>query len=265
LALKPQMDKPMLPVVVMPYHDPGGEMVPHLKTILPDLKRMFRRAFVGVTAATVVAQPVTVEWLAADPFFDITYRDPDTGVGEQFRALYAHAAAASAPSEVLHLCFIDRVAYALETAHRAAFMKSVLAVQGIDAPLMFHRSEAAWRTHPQNYCDIEMMATQAGEMMFGRTLDFAWCHLVIQAELLQEIMPGVKNADISMLAEMTLLLRDKLVSKDVDWLAWEDPFLLGRDAVRQKIERENSPRETQKRLAYIVPTLKLIADAINGG
>lgn len=87
------------------------------------------------------------------------------------------------------------------------------------------------------------------------------CHLVIRAGLLREIMPGVKNADISMLAEMTLLLRDKFVSKAVDWLAWEDPFLLARDAIQLKAERENSPLETQKRLAYIIPTLKLIADA----
>jgi len=76
-------------------------------------------------------------------------------------------------------------------------------------------------------------------------------------------MPAIKNADISMLAEMTLLLREKLVSKDVDWLAWEDPFLLACDAAWLKIERENSPQETQKRLAYIVPTLQLLASTIS--
>ena len=65
-----------------------------------------------------------------------------------------------------------------------------------------------------------------------------------------------------MLAEMTLLLRDKLLSKDVDWLAWEDPFLLSCDAAHLKIEREHSARETQKRLAYIVPTLRLLTDAM---
>jgi hypothetical protein len=254
-----------LPVVVMPYHDPGGEMWSHLTTVLSDLKRLFRRAFVGVTATTVAVQPAAVEWLATEPFFDVTYREPDTGVGEQFHALYAHAAAACAPSEVLHLCFIDRVVFALETTYRAVFMKDVLAVQGIDTPLMFHRSEVAWRTHPQNYRDIEMMATRAGEWLFGRTLDFAWCHLAIRAGLLHSILSDVRNADISMLAEMTLLLRDELESKAVDWLAWEDPFLLSCDATRLKIERENSTQETRKRLAYIVPTLQVIADATNDG
>ena len=265
MALKTQMDKSMLPVVVMPYHDPGGEMSPHLEAILPDLKQMFRRAFVGVTAATVAAQPVAVEWLSSDPFFGVTYQKPDTGVGEQFWALYTYAAAACAASEVLHLCFIDRVAYALETAHRAAFMRDVLAVQGIDTPLVFLRSEAAWDTHPQNYYDIEMMATRAGEWLFGKTLDFAWCHLAIRAGLLHAILPGVKNADMSMLAEMTLLVRDRLASVAVDWLAWEDPFLLSREATQLKIDRENSAQETLKRLAYITPTLTAIANSANDG
>jgi len=254
------MDKSALTVVVMPYHDPEGEMVRHLEVILPDLKHMFRRTFVGVTPATSAAQPAAIEWLAADPFFDITYREPDTGVGEQFHTLYAYAAAACDLSDVLHLCFIDRVAYALETVHHSAFMKDVLAVRGMDTPLMFLRSEVAWRTHPQNYHDIEMMATRTGKWLFGKTLDFAWCHLVIQAGLLREILPSVKNTDISMLAEMTLLLRDELVSKDVDWLAWEDPFLLSCDAIQLKVERENSAQETRKRLAYIVPTLQLLMD-----
>jgi hypothetical protein len=257
-----KVNKSALPVVVMPYHDPGGEMRQHLKAVLPDLKRIFRRAFVGVTAATIAAQPAAVEWLSAEPFFDVTYRKPDTGVGEQFRALYAHAAETCTPDEVLHLCFIDRVAYALETAYRTAFVADVQAVQSADTPLMFHRSAAAWRTHPQNYRDIEMMATRAGAWLFGRTLDFAWCHLVIRAGLLREILPGVKNTDISMLAEMTILLRDRLTSLDADWLAWEDPFLLGCDGTHLKTERENSPLETQKRLAYIIPTLQAIAGAI---
>lgn len=252
----------MSPVVVMPFHDPGGEMGPHLKAVLPDLKQMFRCAFVAVTATTVAAQPAALEWLSADSFFDIFYQKPDTGVGEQFHALYAHAAAACAPREVLHLCFIDRVAYALETAHRTAFMWDVQSVQGIDTPLMFIRSEAAWRTHPRNYYDIETMATRAGEWLFGATLDFAWCHLVIRAGLLHAILPDVKNADMSMLAEMTLLVRDRLASIAVDWLAWEDPFLLSCDAAHLKIERENSAQETRKRLAYIIPTLKLLFDPI---
>lgn len=252
----------MKPIIITPLHDPEGVVFPHLFAIEPHLKGIFDHVLLGVTPATCVEQPQALARLKADSFYRVTFRELGLGVGEQFHALYTHAAEIYDADQVLHLCFMDRVAFALQDGYRRAFIADVQGVNAADAPLMFHRSEAAWRTHPQNYYDIEMMATRVGELLFGKMLDFAWCHLVIRAGLLREIMPGVKNADISMLAEMTLLLRDKLVSKDVDWLAWEDPFLFGRDAAQLKIERENSPLETQKRLAYIVPTLQLIASAL---
>lgn len=252
----------MEPVIVTPLHDPEGVVFPHLFAVEPHLKSVFDHVLLGITPSTCVEQPESLERLKADSFYRVTFRQPGMGVGEQFRALFTHTAAVYDADQVLHLCFMDRVAFALQDGYRQAFLADAQSVDASSTPLMFHRSAAAWRTHPQNYYDIEMMATRVGEMLFGKTLDFAWCHLVIRAGLLREIMPGVKNADISMLAEMTLLLRDKLVSKDVDWLAWEDPFLFGRDAAQLKIERENSPLETQKRLAYVVPTLQLIASAI---
>ena len=61
-----------------------------------------------------------------------------------------------------------------------------------------------------------------------------------------------------MLGEMVLLLLDLLSTKEVDWLAWEDPFILGRDPQELKVERENSIGETRKRLAYVIPTLALL-------
>jgi len=249
------------PILVTPLHDPDGMVFPHLFAVEPQLKAVFGQVMVGITLPTRTAQVEAVARLVADSFYRVTFREPGMGVGEQFHALYSHAAAVYDADQVLHLCFLDRVAFALQDGYRQAFLADVQSVDASSTPLMFHRSAAAWSTHPQNYYDIEQMATRVGELLFGKTLDFAWCHLVIRAGLLREIMPAVKNADISMLAEMTLLLRDNLVSKDVDWLAWEDPFLFGRDAAQFKLEREHSPQETQKRLAYIAPTLQAIADA----
>ena len=252
----------MRPIIVTPLHDPEGAVFPHLFAVAPYLKDVFDQVLLGVTPSTCAKQPEAVERLKADSFYRVTFREPGMGVGEEFRALYTHAAAIYDADQVLHLCFMDRVAFALQDGYRQAFVADVQSVDVAGTPLMFHRSAVAWRTHPQNYYDIEMMATRVGEMLFAKTLDFAWCHLVIRAGLLREILPGTNNADISMLAEMTLLLREKLVSKDVDWLAWEDPFLLACDAAWLKIERENSPQETQKRLAYIVPTLQLLASTV---
>ena len=53
-------------------------------------------------------------------------------------------------------------------------------------------------------------------------------------------------------------------TKDVDWLAWEDPFLTGRDACQLKREREESLQETRKRLAYVIPMLQILDAAANG-
>jgi len=44
----------------------------------------------------------------------------------------------------------------------------------------------------------------------------------------------------------------------VDWLAWEDPMILSRDAAELKRERENSLDETQKRLSYVLPMIETL-------
>jgi hypothetical protein len=236
-------------------------MGPHLDAILADLKQLFGQALLGVTRATVEAQPDVVKRFVADDFFDVTFREPNTRVGEQFRALYAHAAATCDPDRLLHLCFIDRVAFALETAHRLAFIADAASVASDATPLMFHRSEVAWTTHPRNYREIEGMTTRAGEMLFDKTLDFAWCHLVIQAGLLRDVLRNVSSPGMSVLAEITLILRDRLRTRPADWLSWEDPFLLGCDPDELKHKRENSVEEVRKRFKYVVPMLQLIANA----
>ena len=53
------------------------------------------------------------------------------------------------------------------------------------------------------------------------------------------------------------MLRNELQTKHVDWLAWEDPFIYGRDTEQLKAEREQSPAETRQRLAYLTRMLAL--------
>jgi len=82
---------------------------------------------------------------------------------------------------------------------------------------------------------------------------------------LHEIMPLVKNPDMSMVAEMIFYLQDNIQTRDVDWLAWEDPFIFERDATELKYERENSLVETNKRLKYILPMLETLTRLSNNG
>jgi hypothetical protein len=71
-------------------------------------------------------------------------------------------------------------------------------------------------------------------------------------------MPLVKNLDLSMVAEMIFCLQDRIQTRDVDWLAWEDAFILSRDATDLKREREHSLQETYKRLNYVLPMMQTL-------
>ncbi len=66
-----------------------------------------------------------------------------------------------------------------------------------------------------------------------------------------------------MVAEMVLPLIGETRTQEVDWLAWEDPFILSRDPQQLKEEREHSQQEMRKRLAYVIPMLQLLYNAAN--
>ncbi len=102
------------------------------------------------------------------------------------------------------------------------------------------------------------MVTTVGCHLFHRELDYAWCHIVTRAGQLREIMPLIRNPDLSMVAEMIFYLQDEIQTRDVDWLAWEDPFILSRDPAELKHERENSSSETKKRLNYVLPMIQTL-------
>jgi hypothetical protein len=248
-----------LPAAVMPLHDPDGSMYALLSEFVPTLKGIFSKMYLGVTALTQEKCQSQVHLLKQDPFFEIVSTSNGAKVGEQFAILYRQVAAKSSPDQILHLCYPDRVTYALQSDERETFIADVEAVSHERTPLIFHRSAKAWETHPRNYFDIEGFATTVGEYFFGKTIDFAWCHLVIQASQLARVMPHTHYSDISMVAEMILPIVDIVQTQDVDWLAWEDPFVLSRDASELKAERENDPAETQKRLAYTIPIMEAIS------
>jgi hypothetical protein len=240
------------PAVVLPIHDPEGIFLPHLERITPLLESTFAQAILNLPPSTRQAQPGAVSRLEANSFFILGDAIPESPVGDHFRALYGYAARLCPPEQVLHLCYIDRLAYALQSSHCETFLQDVQAITAAHTPLIFHRSAIAWDTHPANYRDIEGMITRAGEWLFHKTLDFAWCHLAVRAGLLAEILPRTHQSDLSIVTEIVLEMLGQVKTKDVDWLAWEDPFILGRDPQALKAERENDPAETRKRLAYAI-------------
>ncbi len=248
------------PAIVFPLHDPDGCMAPRLRSMLPALKETFGEAYVVVTAPTHLRHPQNIHALEPDPFFHLSILEESLPVGEQFARLYRLAAAQAPADQILHLAFLDRLAYALLTEQKDSFLADVDASNRTDLPRLYLRSEKAWATHPANYAAAEHFLTRAGEALFGVSLDYAWCHLALLAGQLAQIMPRVHHSDMSMLAEMMLLLRASVTCQEVDWLAWEDPFIFGRDAEELKREREQSIAETRRRLAYVIPMLKLLAE-----
>ncbi len=248
----------MQPVIVFPIHDSDGSTFRYLQAITPQLKELFARALVSISPTTEQAQSQNVGQLRQDTFFQLTFNSPDSQIGDQFLAVYRDAAATCPPDQVLHLCFPDRVAFALNSEYKNQFVADVQAVEPARTPLLFQRSEAAWRTHPRNYSETEHMVMRVGELVLGKTIDWTWCHLTIQARQLVEILPHVRRHDMVVLGEIVFGLQDQLKTQDVDWLAWEDPYICNRDAAELRRERENSVAENRKRLGYTIPFMQFL-------
>jgi hypothetical protein len=255
-------ESPVQPVIVMPLHDPQGQVLPQLYRVTPLLGQAFAAGYASLTSETQLHQGEWVDRLVATGFYRLSVQPADAPLGERFRALYREAATQCNREQPLHLCFADRVAFALQDAYREVFLDDVRASEDGPLPLLFQRSAHAWQTHPYNYREVEHMATQAGALLTGRSLDWTWCHLVIRAAQLDAALPSLAQQEISVLGELLLALlraRHEISTRDVDWLAWEDPFILGQPADELRQVREGSVSETRKRLAYVIPTLELLA------
>jgi hypothetical protein len=239
--------------IVLPIHDPGGIVIPFLWQIESALKQLFQHAFVGLTPATIELQTEQVERLRADPFYILNYNWPGSLLGDHFRSAYASALTFVTPETPLHLCDIDRVAFGFLTAHRSAFINDLLEANKSAQPVLFQRSAKAWATYPENYRQIEGWLTQTGQLLFGQAYDFAWSHLCIRASLLAQVLPKTSSRDFGLLIELVLLLQHQLITRQVDWLEWEDPFILGRSPEELRHERESSRAETLKRLRGMLP------------
>ena len=247
----------MRPIIAFPFHDPDLQIWPHLQAILPDLKALFSRAYICPPFNTRKHMEM-MDWLAKDNFFTIIPLDQELQIGEHFAYLYMKAAQASDRNEIMHLAYVDRLSFALEGSFREQFMQDVRSISSAEVPFIFQRSTKAWQTHPQNYYEIESFVTTIGKNLFDQSLDYAWCHLVVKASHLLEIMPRVKNPDLSMVAEMVLWLQPDIRTREVDWLAWEDPFILSADPDGLRSSRENSVDETQKRLGYAIAMVQAL-------
>ena len=126
--------------------------------------------------------------------------DVELRIGEHFAYLYQHAAEMSHPDRPLHLCFLDRLRLLWKVSTELIPGRCRLSYDS-DIPLIFQRSQLAWGTHPQNYRDIEGMVTTVGHSFLAGNSTMPGATSPFGAGQLREIMPLVKNPDLSMVAE----------------------------------------------------------------
>jgi hypothetical protein len=145
----------MKPALAFPFNDPDGTMFSHLQAILPDLKKHFESAYICPPFSTR-RHANHLQQLQADDFFTIFYVEREMQIGELFAYLYQRGETAH-PDQIIHLCYFDRLAFPLRGAN------------------------------------IEGIVTTVGRNLFARELDYAWCHLVVCAVELREIIPLVRT------------------------------------------------------------------------
>lgn len=102
------------------------------------------------------------------------------------------------------------------------------------------------------------MVTEMGRILFGKELDFAWCHLALSAQQLSKALPSLVAHDLVIFSQLIFSLKEIIHTKKVDWLSWEDPFIFDKDPKQYKIERETDPKELEKRMGYVLPEIEYL-------
>lgn len=246
--------------LVFPFHDPNNIETGFLIKTLPILKLNFQSVFVSITPKTVINNPKALDFLYSDKFFVVNENADESMIGDHFISGYANAVKNSDPKQVFHLCTADRLSFVLLSKYKKSFLADVKNITKNNSPCLFIRSQRAWKTHPRNYQAAESMVTEVGKVLFGKPFDFTWCHLAICAQQLQSILPKLTAHDLVFCAQLVMNL-NKLKLKKVDWLSWEDPYILGKDPKSYKAERENDPKEFEKRMSYVLPEINYLFEA----
>lgn len=242
----------MQSTLLIPFHDPDGILQPFLWAMEADLKRLFDGVVLSISPQTARCRGEMLERLSADSFYTLVHNDPHTLPGEHYMNGWRTAIDRYPADQSFHLCDLDRFAYALHS-FRDDFLRDIAWANAQTQPVLFQRSAAAWATHPANYRELEGMVNRVGEMLLGKRFDFAWSHAVLRGHELRELLNQLTGRDFIILIEMVLLLRERLLLREVDWLAWEDPFILGVSDETLRRQRESSQAETEKRIRGLLP------------
>ena len=244
-----------------PIHDIKGGLFEKLWRGIDDLKMVFERMVISVTWPTADSLAGEVKKLEKDSFFEVIINKQGTVLCDHFLASYLKAVKIARKGQVIHLATIDRVLWQL-IGHREEYLGAVRESEKGEAPIMYVRSDAAWKSHPKNYWAIEAMVSVLGEKLWGRYLDFFNCEVSIRREDLKKAVIGLDRDKNSFIFGAILVekLWERWEIRKVDWLSWEDPYIFDRERVGLKKEREASMEEDRKRLGYVLPTIEWLLE-----
>jgi hypothetical protein len=248
-------------ILAFPYHDPQGTYNTAFRRHLDRLQASFDVLCLGATPPTVAHNaPFIVELRAAGCL--IAENAPQTSIGDHSRSALRLAVDQAAQGQPIAFLFLDRFLFALETEHKEPFLADVLRCQN-QACLVFERTPTAWATHPASYKEVEGMSTRLGELLFGRTVDWCPCALILSADISRGILAGSTNPGYAVWAEWLLLAARQgaaIASTGVDWLAWEDPFWARADEEAFRKAQDTDPNQIVKRIHMQAPVALLMAE-----
>ncbi len=248
----------MKSVIVCSLYDKNGRMFNLLDKSTGILETNFQKVVLSISRETESKFKRNIDKIRKHKVFDIHLTGKNFILGLNLNLAYKYAAKKYIENTILHLCAIDRLLYVLLSKNKEKFLKDMSGAAKLQNPTLFLRSKKAWETHPKNYFACESMMTSVGKVLFGKELDFAWNHITMKSKMLEGILEKDKFQDIRFYAQFVLSLKDVLKTKKVDWLSWEDPFILEKDPKEYKKEKERSKEEIEKRLGYVLPVIDFL-------
>lgn len=248
--------------LTLPYFDPSGKFNLYLRRQLPALLSHFERICLSVIPPTAELNSGFIDFLRSEGVL-LAFPEGGTLHGEHSRAALKLAVENSAGQDRIFFGFLDRVLFALETRHRDAFLSDLKRFSS-EQFVIFERSEAAWKTHPENNMQIEQMVSRICELMCGEPLDLEPCALLFSREAGRLILNHSSARTTEVWGEWILLAKLNhipLTRVEVDWLSWKDPHFLDIDDAQLKRKRETSPEETIKRIQMNVPCMMMLTES----
>lgn len=252
------MKKGNNPFLIFPYHDPKGEYNEVLKNQLALLKNIFSEICISTTSATIADNADFLFFLQNEGCF--VYKNAkDSTIGDHFRnTLKIGLEKYNEQTGDFYFGFIDRILFDLKTKFKESFIKDIKAKYKEDL-IIFARSKKAWNSHPADYYNLEKIIADAGKVSTGKMLDWIWCGALIKKNLAELILKESKLNNFAVLSEFIVIAdkNNKLIrNKNVDWMAWEDPFWAKQNN-RTKPNRNLSEKEKIFRLRYCLDAIKL--------